>query len=769
MNLKNFTKQPLGIIATVCAIIALVVLLGTPYVIKKELNKWIISHGPDVAQTDNVDFNPFTARFSLHNLQVKVKRGQALHITKAHLNFSWANLLKKRFYIKEVVLEDTYLLVDTPANEGFRFAGLVMPEMTDSNEEEKSSSGWSVAIKRFEIINSKIEYDTPKLAATYHIDQYELTDFKSWEKEQPIYVKLQGRIDDSPIHIDAELTPLADPLKFKGNLKLEQAKLSLVSKIMAIEDFVLEGKLDIDINVETVRQQDKLIDFSTEGDISIGGLQVTYGDKVFTDDKAIWHGTISGNKPPVEGYTLSGEGKLSMANFGASLPSQSMSVQTKGLQWQGNVDYIVQKDSQDLKSASNLTAAGVTVGDTARDVNLVDLQGIEVNTIDVQSLDDMSVAEIVLQNLAVFSRGAIETAEQEAAQNALLQADKVNVKDISYKDLTVLAASELSMNSFQAYLLHQKAGGWYLLDTASSQDTPSVEPEKPAAEPKSVADSKPVVESETPAQKPKPVAEAELAVEPGKPAAESERPTKEHDSAGTQFHFRLGQLHVESESRFKFVDESPSKPFQLELHIEEFQLADIDSTDTAKPMQIKVNGKAGDYSKISINGTLLPFAKPISVNMKGEITALRMPPLSSYSGQYMGYNITSGQLDAELNTNIDKGNLDGNADLHMRNLEVAKVDPEKEPEIDAQMKRSLESDLNMLRDKNDVVNLDIKLQGNIANPQFNFQDAINQAIAKAMKSATVGFLKFVMGPVGAVIAVAEMAGKQRNIRSWLIP
>jgi len=315
MNLKNFIKHPLGIVAIALTLIALVVLLGTPYVIKRELNKWIASHGPDSVQTDNVDFNPFTGRLSLNNLQLKIERGEALHITKAYLNFSWTNLLKKRLYIKEVVLEDTYLLVDTQEDTGFRFAGLAMPEMTDSTSKKKSFSGWSVAIKRFEIINSKIEYDTPQFAAIYHIDDYELTDLKSWEKQQPIYVELQGRIDDSPIHIDAELTPFAEPSKFKGNLKLEQAELSLISKIMAIEDITLEGKVDIDVNVETVRQQDKLINFSTEGDISIGTLQLTYGDMVFTDDKASWQGTISGNKPPVEGYTLSGEGKLSLASL----------------------------------------------------------------------------------------------------------------------------------------------------------------------------------------------------------------------------------------------------------------------------------------------------------------------------------------------------------------------------------------------------------------------------------------------------------------------
>jgi hypothetical protein len=58
MNVKKIIKHPLGIIALAFPLIALVVLLGTPYVIKRELNKWLISHGSGSVQTDNVDFNP---------------------------------------------------------------------------------------------------------------------------------------------------------------------------------------------------------------------------------------------------------------------------------------------------------------------------------------------------------------------------------------------------------------------------------------------------------------------------------------------------------------------------------------------------------------------------------------------------------------------------------------------------------------------------------------------------------------------------------------
>jgi hypothetical protein len=108
---------------------------------------------------------------------------------------------------------------------------------------------------------------------------------------------------------------------------------------------------------------------------------------------------------------------------------------------------------------------------------------------------------------------------------------------------------------------------------------------------------------------------------------------------------------------------------------------------------------------------------------------------------------------------IDQGQFGGNTELRMRNLEVARQDPEKVPEIDNQMKVPLQSGLAMLRDKKDVVKLDIALEGNIENPKFNFQDAINQAVAKAMTFASVSFLKYTLQPFGTFITVAQLAGK----------
>jgi len=208
-----------------------------------------------------------------------------------------------------------------------------------------------------------------------------------------------------------------------------------------------------------------------------------------------------------------------------------------------------------------------------------------------------------------------------------------------------------------------------------------------------------------------------------------------------------------------FEDESTFQPYRATIEISELEVKNIDTANGGQPVHLKLTGSMGDYTQVSFEGTALPFDKPLSLDITGKINAFDMPPLSSFTGQAIGYNITSGQMDADLNMKIDKGQLNGNTELRMRNLEVDRQDPEKVPEIDNQMKVPLESGLAMLRNKKDVIKLDIAMTGNIENPEFNFQDAINQAIAKAMTYASLSFLKYTLQPFGTFITVAQIAGK----------
>jgi hypothetical protein len=116
-------------------------------------------------------------------------------------------------------------------------------------------------------------------------------------------------------------------------------------------------------------------------------------------------------------------------------------------------------------------------------------------------------------------------------------------------------------------------------------------------------------------------------------------------------------------------------------------------------------------------------------------------------------------MDADITMKIDKGVMDGIVGLRMRNLEVARLDPEKTPDIENRLDMPLGSALAMLRNKKDEINLELELQGDIKSVEVGFQDVINQALAKAMKLASLSYLKYTLQPFGTYLAIAEVVGK----------
>jgi hypothetical protein len=116
-------KKPFMIALAVIVVLFLAGLIGTPYLIDLGLERWIASHGPEIGRVENIDFNPFSGRLSMDNLVVETKGGRTLSVTHAYLAFSWKQLFRKQLYLKELVLQDTFMLVDRLEESGFRIGG----------------------------------------------------------------------------------------------------------------------------------------------------------------------------------------------------------------------------------------------------------------------------------------------------------------------------------------------------------------------------------------------------------------------------------------------------------------------------------------------------------------------------------------------------------------------------------------------------------------------------------------------------------------------
>jgi hypothetical protein len=316
MKLSRFIKHPLTIAILTGSALFAFVLITTPYVINIGIERWMMSRGDGEVQIEDVDFNPFSGRVSMDNLVVETENGRTLHIPHAFLRFSWKQLFDKHVYIKELVVRDTFLVVDKFEEVGFRVGGLIVQEIVGATDNDDAPT-WGVGIDRFELINSRVEYQTPEITATYHIDQYILTGLESWNdidqyiltgleswnEDNRVVFELQGRIDDSPIMVKTKFIPFAAERSWDGILSLHNGSLALFTKALS-PGMPMTGSIDIDTKVQASLQRDGTLHFATDGNIGTEQLAMEYDRNNISLAELNWQGKLTGKIMPSQKMTV---------------------------------------------------------------------------------------------------------------------------------------------------------------------------------------------------------------------------------------------------------------------------------------------------------------------------------------------------------------------------------------------------------------------------------------------------------------------------------
>ena len=100
--------------------------------------------------------------------------------------------------------------------------------------------------------------------------------------------------------------------------------------------------------------------------------------------------------------------------------------------------------------------------------------------------------------------------------------------------------------------------------------------------------------------------------------------------------------------------------------------------------------------------------------------------------------------------------MDGKTTWHIGrlDLEVARKEGDN---LGDSLGMPLETAISMVSDNKGNINLTIPITGDIEDPQFNIQDAINKAIAKGVQKGAMTYLKYALQPFGAALIAADMA------------
>ncbi len=206
-----------------------------------------------------------------------------------------------------------------------------------------------------------------------------------------------------------------------------------------------------------------------------------------------------------------------------------------------------------------------------------------------------------------------------------------------------------------------------------------------------------------------------------------------------EFSFALGRLNYESDRSLRYEDRSLERPFIVDLNSIRLQLQELDSKAPEQWSRIEYSARYAAHGSIELAGDIQPLADKPSFDVEGRISGLDLRDLSAFTADAIGHRIKSGQLDADLGLKADEAVLDSVLDLTLNRFALTAVSSEDEEKLDSSLGFPLNASLSLLKDRDDRIQLEIPITGDLENPDFDPSDAIGQATSAAITAAVLNY------------------------------
>ena len=228
-----------------------------------------------------------------------------------------------------------------------------------------------------------------------------------------------------------------------------------------------------------------------------------------------------------------------------------------------------------------------------------------------------------------------------------------------------------------------------------------------------------------------------------------------------------------------------SKP--LKAVIKKLQVANTNVTATDHTPKQTFNYKV---SNIAVNGSNINFNTPCTINVsaafpeggvlnlkyKGALSDigtmdayisvknLALKHFSPYSHHYTGYPISSGTMAFASENKMNDWNIDSKNTIDIYNIDVADKDGNTDPEFTVPMKVGLY----ILKDKDDKIEFDVPVKGNVQDPEFSYLKIVWQTVMNLLIKVALSPLKIV-GNVAATGAGAIGIDLGKNDEIYIDP
>lgn len=674
-----------------------VVLMLMPEAIRVSAERAIPSFDLGEGSIDDIDFNIFSGKLSVDDLEINRDGKTTLIVDKVEANLEWLKLLEGKIHLSDLLLDGAELSAIQSEDGQWH---IVVP-LAAVDADKKAVDTEPVELPRISVANTlisniKLKVKNTESQGLLAIERIHLENLSSWEN-RPMTADIEAHWNSKPVLVQAELTPWSLSPRIQAKLILQDV---VLNEAAALVGQPLKGEVNARLSIDALRDENGTIESTADLNITLSKLHTNYQQFQLAGETIAWQG--AGN-----------------------------------VQWseEKGVAYSLDGDFQ---------AEGLNASDTQQQIDIVDwsslsIQGLQLNQDLSGEFQQLMVKDIVAirsadKESSIVRMGEIDLEKVTIRAGKHIAADHLRISDAHY-NLTLNEDGKLQIEHVIASLLNETVD---IAATAIDAETADTNTEKVLAR------SDPQNE-EASAQ-----ANGEVS---GTGQSDSQSDSQSVEPSVT---FSLQHFEMTGDSHLSFTDKRFSVPVKQQLLVDKLAIENLNQLKTDEATQLVLLGKLGEFSTVSLEGTAKPFAKKTAVDIKGEIGAIPLPSVSTYSEAYLGYHLTRGQYDHKFELIIDDKDLSMESQLFIRQLDLESVDPNKPQPVAKLLDVPLDFALDMLRDGNDNIALDVPIKGRLDQPDVHIDDVINNALGNALKSGATSFLKLALQPYGAALVAADM-------------
>ena len=748
--MKLFKKLVIGLVGLIFTLF-LLFWLASYYLIPQQLNQQLQPYQIKLAKHASLSVNPFILQAKIEDLAVLTEQGQEVVATikYAELDLGWRDLFSQRINIEVLALDSVAVDIKRTEQE-LVIAGVALPISTGANRdgaddksfEDKSADSqssdqtvlaWQLVMNKASIDKLVFNIDDLGHQQQLTFDNISLADVTANLNQQKFKLSIDALINQAPLSLTIDASVNDSGASTQEQQSIFEVKLltDFSLKQLALADFAYLIK---DQAESPITKLDATVDISGQQEINLSGERWQVSQPNFE---------LSVNSADIiaQGYHLNNQALSLTLTDGVYSGALAAQEPHHKQEQKAENEFSVSANLAIAANALKIAPVSQAVSSTASSQEdiLLSLQTLSIPDISLsyqgQDLPEIAVEQIELTELvfsqpSILNRTAQAEQEQETKQSlqseAVFASDKISVNQVTFGQQH-LAIAEIGLSAFTSSVVLDK--NKQLANLVLTQNGA-------------------VAETDAQASAQVQASERVKSTEPIEPSESSQALT-----------FSLGKFVLLEPSNVNFVDQSVSPVFDHQLVFTELQLTDVNSQVPEQAAQFAVVFKLDQYAGANIHGDITPFSEQLNLNTVAKINEFSLPELSSYMRDALGFDFLAGQLDTDLEVNVVNDEIDGEVKIALRGFELSSDNDVSGEHVKESSAIPLNAALNILKDSDGNLHLDIPLSGNVNDPQFGVSSFVTLIAKKAVMAQAENYLINTFVPYANVVTVARVAGK----------